>query len=90
MRELFWRARALAMDAWDRAAWICLHLQMSSEPREFSELHPLLMKPPVSAAERAQERARLKEILPADLSNEEIERRFARYQEELRNHGKSR
>lgn len=78
------------MDAWDRAAWICLHLQMSSEPREFSELHPLLMKPPVTAAERAQERERLKEILPGSLSNAEIERRFTRYKEELRKNGQSR
>jgi hypothetical protein len=83
LRELVWRAEALQMDAWDRAAWVSLHCVMPHAGRKrvrFEDVHPLRHKPepqPVTKAWREEMIA--KGVLRRERTPEEKERAWREF-----------
>lgn len=42
LKELHWMARACELAAWDRTAWLCLHMpRMGRRRRYFEDFHPM-------------------------------------------------
>jgi hypothetical protein len=89
LRELSWRANALAADAWDRTAWVCLHTlrpHMKDPPQV--PLNPFRDRGQSTSLSEF-EKMREAKVLPEKLSEEEKEARWQAHlrREQERDHG---
>lgn len=79
LRELEWRRHAVQLEAWDRTAWIALHViaPWSKKPPKFEQLNPLrAAKETVSLAETHEWLEQARATLPKKLTEAEIEARW--------------
>jgi hypothetical protein len=76
LRELLWRANALKEDAWNRVAWICLHVarpHMKDPPSV--PFHPKYAGQETSSLSDF-EKLREEKVLPVQLTEAEKEARW--------------
>ena len=87
LRELVWRADALQMEEWDRAAWICLH-QPRLKAAKFADFHPLRCEESVSPEELLERKEKLKQSMTKGLSDSERQARFKEFWRRRENDGR--
>ena len=78
LKELVWRAEEIQYDEWDRVAWLCLHMpRLSGEVMTIDDFHPIRIQEKKNAlADIDKGIADVKELLPDELSEDEIERQW--------------
>ena len=82
---MYWRAKALELDEWDRIAWLCFYMPRFSRksyvPDDFHPLRAGDKKMNLGAFTHWVKE--MHDYLPATMSNEEIESRWKKAKEKM-------